>query len=115
MKTIVADTKAVAFCGLYCGSCKAYLKEKCPGCAKNEKAGWCAIRTCCMAKGIQSCAECTEFANVRECKKFDNFVSKIFAVLFGSNRAACVAMIRDKGYEAFAKHMAEMKRHSLKR
>jgi len=28
MKEIVADSKLVAYCGLYCGACKSYLKEK---------------------------------------------------------------------------------------
>jgi hypothetical protein len=35
MKAIVADAGLVAYCGLYCGACKAYLKEKYPGCHGN--------------------------------------------------------------------------------
>ncbi len=31
MKEIVSDPKLVAYCGLYCGACKRYLQEKCPG------------------------------------------------------------------------------------
>ena len=41
MKEIVADTNLIGYCGLYCGACKRYLKDKCPGCHKNEKAAWC--------------------------------------------------------------------------
>ena len=32
------NPEKIAFCGLYCGACRQYLKEKCPGCRKNEKA-----------------------------------------------------------------------------
>ena len=52
MKEIISDPKLVAFCGLYCGACKAYLKERCPGCHDNEKATWCKVRTCCLENGI---------------------------------------------------------------
>jgi hypothetical protein len=27
MKEIVPDTNLIAYCGLYCGSCKSYLKD----------------------------------------------------------------------------------------
>lgn len=38
MKQVVADPNLVAYCGLYCGACGAYLKERCPGCHSNAKA-----------------------------------------------------------------------------
>ena len=37
MKEIKENVGLVAYCGLYCGACKAYLKEKCSGCLNNEK------------------------------------------------------------------------------
>ena len=49
-----------------------------PGCLANEKAVWCKVRSCNMGKFITSCAECDEFAEVNDCKKFNNFISKIF-------------------------------------
>ncbi len=39
MRTIQEDVELVAHCGLYCGACKAYLKEKCDGCHRNP-APW---------------------------------------------------------------------------
>ena len=36
MKTIVSDTQNIAACGLYCGACRKFLAEKCPGCKQNE-------------------------------------------------------------------------------
>ncbi|MCX6251395.1 MAG: DUF3795 domain-containing protein [Bacteroidetes bacterium] len=115
MKEITADKNLIAYCGLYCGSCKSYLKDKCPGCHENNKAGWCKIRACNIEHGYQSCADCKDFTDVMECKKFNNFMSKIFAVLFKSDRKACIAMIRESGYEGFARFMAENKLQSIKR
>jgi hypothetical protein len=114
MRSVVASVDMVAYCGLYCGGCGAYLKEKCNGCQKNAKAAWCKIRSCCMGKGIASCAECNEFADPKACKKFNNIMSKVFALLFKSNRPACVAQIKELGLEGHAKKMAELKKHSLK-
>lgn len=106
MKKPVADIKQVAFCGLYCGSCKKYLMDKCPGCEKNEKASWCKIRKCCMEKGIQSCAECKE-KTLKECKYFTNFIASVFSVVFRSDRYKCIDYIKEHGYESFAEYMSE--------
>ena len=116
MKTIANNTNLVAYCGLYCGACGQYLREKCPGCMENTRAGWCNIRLCCREKGYASCAECTDFKDVHACKKFNNIVSKIFAVVFRSNRKACIEQIRSKGLSAHAEIMSqELKRQSLPR
>jgi hypothetical protein len=115
MKEIVADQNLIAFCGLYCGACGRYLKESCPGCAKNEKAGWCGLRKCCIERNYQSCADCKEFADVMQCKKFNNFFSKIFGLIFRSDRKACIDLIKKSGYNDYAKEMARTKRQSIKR
>ena len=115
MKDIPVNTKLVSFCGLYCGSCGKYLKGKCSGCVENEKASWCKIRKCCMEKGINSCAECNEFADVKDCKLFDNFVSKMFEFVFKSDRKAGIQKIKDSGYEEFARFMAENELISMKK
>lgn len=115
MKEIIADTKHIAFCGLYCGSCRSFLKGTCPGCAGNEKASWCKIRLCNLEHGYSSCADCKEYPNAMECKKFNNFMSKIFGIIFGSDRNACLEMIRTKGYEEFARYMADNKMQTIKR
>ena len=106
MKTIAADKNLVAFCGLYCGACKAYLKEKCPGCRDSAKRSWCKVRACCLEHGFASCADCKEFPDPADCRKFNNFIAKIFAFFFRSDRRACVQRIREIGCEAFAVEMA---------
>ncbi len=89
MKALVSDPKLVAHCGLYCGACRAYLKGKCPGCHENEKASWCKVRSCCISNGFATCADCKEFPDPNECKKFNNFISKLFGLIFRSDRPAC--------------------------
>jgi hypothetical protein len=115
MNDVKADLGLIAYCGLYCGECPAYKKEKCPGCHTNEKAKWCKIRTCNMEHGYKSCAECTAYANPMDCKSFNNIFSKFFAFVFRSNRPACIAMIKEQGYEKFALYMVQNKQHTIKR
>jgi hypothetical protein len=115
MKEIVKDVDLVAYCGLYCGSCKSYLKEKCPGCHENSKAAWCKVRSCNVEHGYKSCADCTEFSNPKECKKFNNFISKIFGLVLGSDRAACIEKIKVSGYDDFAQFMTDNKLQTIKR
>jgi hypothetical protein len=113
-QNITANEELVACCGLYCGACGKYLKGKCPGCAKNEKAAWCKTRSCCLEKGHKSCADCATFTNPKQCKKFHNVVSKAFALIFGSNRPGSIEFIKEKGYAAYAQEMADRKQMSVK-
>ena len=115
MKEIREDIELVAYCGLYCGACGSYLKEKCNGCNKNEKATWCKIRLCCKAKGIATCAECIEYANPKDCRKFNNIISKIFVLIFNSDRAACIAQIKKSGISEHVKIMTELKSQTIKK
>ena len=78
MREIVADSNLVAFCGLYCGACRSYLKEKCPGCHGNEKAKWCKLRSCCVGEGYKTCADCDEFTDPSDCRKFNNIIQVMF-------------------------------------
>jgi len=115
MPAVRDSADLVACCGLYCGACRSYLKGKCAGCAKNEKATWCRIRSCCFAKGIRTCAECAEFADPRACGKFDNFMAKLFGLIFRSDRAACIAQIKRLGLAGHATAMAGMRAHTIRR
>lgn len=105
----------IAFCGLYCEECGKYKKEKCPGCAKNERASWCTVRKCCMENSYRSCAECTAFPDPMECSIFNNPVSKVIGFLFNSHRGKCIQYIKKNGYGAFSSHMEGLGRMSMKR
>jgi len=115
MKEICADRDLIAYCGLYCGACKKYLKEKCPGCKKIVKAVWCKIRTCCIENSYTSCADCQIVKDLKDCKKFNNVVSKLFALVFRSDRFACIALINKKGNEEYVKEMADKGIMTIKR
>ena len=113
MKEITINPQQIAACGLYCGACKKFLNGKCPGCKENEKASWCKIRKCCQEKGFHTCADCDKV--VENCKIHNNFVGKIFAFLFNSDRTACIRYIRENGEDAFAEKMAKDKQMTMKR
>jgi hypothetical protein len=115
MKEIAVDEKLVAYCGLYCGACGAYLKGRCPGCHENTKAGWCKVRTCCGEHAYSTCADCKELTDPNDCAKFYNFFSRVIGFVLNSNRQACVLKIRELGIEGYAAHMAERKRQTLPR
>lgn len=115
MNSTIANKELVSYCGLYCGACKKYTKGSCPGCHEKTDAKWCKIRDCCIENNYLSCASCKEFANASECKKFTNFVSKIFEFIFRSDRIACLEMIKEKGYEKFAEEMADKKLVCMKK
>jgi hypothetical protein len=115
MKRIVADVNQIAYCGLYCGACKKFLNEKCPGCHENEKATWCKVRTCCQDNTYKSCADCEKFDTPADCKKLNNIVAKLFSIIFRSDRGACLSLITEKGYDHFAQHMANSGKMSIKK
>ena len=115
MKAIEADSGMVAYCGLYCGACKRRLKDKCPGCHKNDKALWCTVRSCCMENGFLSCADCKKFDDPNNCGTFNNIFSKAIGFLLRSDRRACIYQIKKIGIDGHARDMASNKRHTIKR
>ncbi len=115
MKEVENSTALISFCGLYCAACGSFQKGKCPGCSKNEKATWCAVRTCNIENSYKSCADCKKYSNPMECKKYNNFMSKVFGLIFGSNRKAGIDMIKEKGYAGFADYMTENKLQAIHR
>ena len=95
----------IAAGGLFCGTCRRFVKGSCPGCRANEKAAaWCKVRACCLEHGWSSCAECT-LMPLAECRKFNSFIGKVFQVVFRSDRRGCIERIREVGAEAFAREM----------
>ena len=115
MKVLVADPNLVAFCGLYCGACKRYLAEKCPGCRDNEKATWCRVRACGLEHGFATCADCDLLDDVGDCGDYNSVVARFFAFLFRSDRMACIRFIEERGVEAFAQEMTLNRTMTIKR
>jgi hypothetical protein len=68
-----------------------------------------------MAKGIKSCAACSENPDPSKCRKFNNIISRLFGLLFKSDRSACIAQIRQVGIDGHANIMAQTQRRTIKR
>ena len=114
MNAITVNAELVAHCGLYCGACGAYLKGRCPGCHENRKATWCKVRSCCTERKQATCAECTDYPNAMDCRKFNNGISKVIGFLLRSDRAACIRQIKQLGVKGHAEDMAQNKRQTIK-
>jgi hypothetical protein len=115
MLEVKADSDLAAYCGLYCGACGSYLKERCPGCHKNEKASWCKVRACCIENNIATCADCPDFSDPNDCRKYNNIISKVVGFVLRSNRSACIRQIKEIGVEGHAKKMAELKCSTIRK
>lgn len=115
MPEIQVNAALVARCGLYCAACPSFQKQKCQGCAQNTQATWCKVRACCADKQIQTCADCQEFDDPRACQKFNNVISRVVGWFYDSDRAACIAQVKELGLEGHARAMAELGRQTISR
>ena len=92
----------VAYCGLVCTNCGMYLKGKCEGCHSERPMNRnCKMKACAMERKYITCADCTEFDNLKECKKLNNLVSKFFGFIFHTDRIGNLNRIREVGLDAF--------------
>ena len=115
MKEIIADKELISYCGLYCGACKSYVKEKCPGCRVNGKYKKCKMRPCCIDNLYTSCADCKQFDSVSDCKIFNPFFIRLGEFVSRTSRRAGIQLIKDKGRTEFVNYMAENKLVSVKK
>lgn len=91
----------VPACGVYCGGCPTYTREKnpCPGAEINlvRCAGCKTFHLCCQEKGITHCYQCDEFP----CKKFKGFAKRWLK--YGQNFIENQQMLAEAGEESFLK------------
>ena len=100
----MTDTKEVvlAYCGLVCSDCGAYRKGRCKGCHSDKPMNAsCKVKPCAQEKNCVTCADCGDFTDLKECRKLNNFISKIFALIFRSDRIGNLCRIREIGIEKF--------------
>jgi len=92
----------VPACGVFCGGCPTYTREKnpCPGAAINSKRceSCKTFHLCCQDKGITHCHECEEFP----CKKFKSFAKRWQK--YGQNFVDNQKILRNIGSEQFLNH-----------
>lgn len=92
----------LAHCGLVCSNCGMYRKGRCQGCHSDKPMyRGCKVKKCCLDRQLGTCAECDEFVNLRDCRKLHNWVSRIFAFIFRTNRIGNLYRIREVGVDEF--------------
>ena len=92
----------LAYCGLVCSECGMYLKQKCQGCHSDKPMSLkCKVKPCAQEKSYTTCAECTDFENLKDCKKLNNFISKIFGFIFCTNLIGNLNRIRQITLDKF--------------
>ena len=102
----------VAHCGLVCSDCGAFKKGKCPGCLSEKPLNRnCKIKACNYENGYRTCADCREFERFEDCGKLNNFISKIFKLVFRSDRMGQLYNIRESGLKSLGGE-SESKRSS---
>ncbi len=100
------DTKQqgfiIAYCGLACSNCGMYVKGKCAGCHSEKPMNRnCKMKACASARHYTTCADCTEFANLKDCRKLNNLVANFFGFIFRTNRIGNLNRIRQIGMDVF--------------
>jgi len=88
-------------CGVYCGGCPNFQRERrpCPGAEINfSRCDKCkTFHLCCKERGITHCYECGEFP----CKKFKSFAKNWQK--YGQNFIDNQKTLKEKGAEEFFK------------
>jgi hypothetical protein len=56
-----------------------------------------------------------DFSDPQDCGKFNNLISKIFVLIFRSDRRVCIMQIKNLGIEAYADYMARNRSQSIKK
>jgi hypothetical protein len=58
----------IGCCGAYCGTCRALSDRVCKGCKLGYATGErdlansrCAMKLCCLTRGLETCAECGDY------------------------------------------------------
>jgi hypothetical protein len=108
------DINLISYCGFYCGACPKYLKNECSGCkGDNSKCaiGYkaCKVRPCCIENGYNTCADCTNYTSVKDCKIYNPFMIRFGQFITRTNRRKGIEMIKEKGATEFVKFMSEKK------
>ena len=92
-------TGRIPACGVFCGGCPTYLKEKkpCPGAEINSARceGCTKFHLCCRDRQITHCHECSEFP----CKKLKTFAKNWLK--YGQDFIKNQQMLKEVGEEKF--------------
>ena len=89
-------------CGVFCGGCPTFTRERnpCPGAGKNfKRCEKCTtFHLCCKVKGITYCYDCDDFP----CKRFKSFSKRWLK--YGQDFIKNQRMLKAVGVEEFLKY-----------
>ena len=95
----------VPACGVFCGGCPTYTRERkaCPGAEINIKRceSCTTFHLCCQEKDVEHCYLCVEFP----CRKFKNFSKRWLK--YGQNFIENQQILRELGTKGFLKYYNE--------
>jgi len=90
-------------CGAYCQTCKVYAQNLCKGCKVGYDTGErdiarakCAMKVCCVKRGLMSCADCADY---NACEILQSFYANDSYKYKKYKQAT--EFIRANGYDAF--------------
>lgn len=84
-----------------------YVKGKCRGChSEKPMHSRCKVKACCLDRQYVTCAECDQFADLKQCGKLHNLISRIFGLIFRTDRIGNLSRIREIGIDRFARETA---------
>lgn len=106
------QTNLISYCGFYCGACPKFTKGKCQGCKGNNPhcaVGYkkCLVRPCCIENSYSTCAECTKYLCVKDCKIYNPLMIRFGQFITRTNRRKGIEMIKAKGETGFLGFMKE--------
>ena len=106
MKTKSINSKLIAPCGMNCGICMAYLREKnhCPGCNgpdtnKAVSCVRCIIKNCGTIKKTKFCFKCEKYP----CTRLKN-IDKRYRTKYGMSMIENLENIKKLGIRQFVKN-----------
>ena len=79
---------------------------RCGGCGEAPIFACCPVRQCCIENNYASCADCRIVSEPRQCKKFNNFMSKSVRSDIPLQPLRLHREIREKGLQGHAEIMA---------
>jgi hypothetical protein len=92
----------IAYCGLVCSKCGSYLKGRCQGCHSSAPMFKnCPVKKCAADHAYTTCAACAQFSDLKQCRKLNNIISKLFGLIFRRNRIGHLNQIRAVGLDKF--------------
>ncbi len=112
MNTANNNHDMISYCGFYCGACPKFKNNSCVGCKGEETkcaTGYtsCKVRPCCIAEGINTCADCSKYNSVKDCRLYNPLLIRLGQFLTRSSRRKGIEFIKEKGESEFLKFMIE--------